>query len=264
MHNNILQYSGMTCHLVSKQVRKKNKQGIEVLAAGGRYDGLINSYRTLIEKGLPLKKGIRQSAVGISISLDKLVQSLQQEPCSVIENLSCMEVGICSLGSKDLLKEKARILKGLWAQDVRCCVLDITNLQDVDETCLELNCPHIILMKDSEDRNVIVRSREKDRFNDKKVLVNDVVDLLAKVAKISQKESRDCVSDQLYPFNNLVRSESKVSNAEKEHECNSTLIVIFETLEKLAANLKRRYENQVCLFPFNKRSFTYWSDQSFY
>lgn len=99
----------MTCHLVCRQVKKKNKHGLEVLAAGGRYDSLISSYRKIIEKGSPVNMGLRQTAVGISISLDKLVQMLLKEQCTEIINLSTLDVGICSFGSKVLLKEKAKV-----------------------------------------------------------------------------------------------------------------------------------------------------------
>lgn len=51
---------------------------------------------------------VSQSAVGISISLDKLVQALQEEKTET-EELTDFYTVICSLGRKPLLKEKTKV-----------------------------------------------------------------------------------------------------------------------------------------------------------
>jgi histidyl-tRNA synthetase len=73
---NIRQYSGMICQFVC-DLKKKHRHGNkEVLAAGGRYDSMIASYRKIVQEANPLSKEVpTQSAVGISLSLDKLVQA---------------------------------------------------------------------------------------------------------------------------------------------------------------------------------------------
>lgn len=52
-----------------------------------------------------------QSAVGISISLDKLVQAVQElrDTHGEILKINCFYCAICSLGRKPLLKEKTKV-----------------------------------------------------------------------------------------------------------------------------------------------------------
>lgn len=62
-----------------------------------------------MEKGKEVVSSIGQTAVGISISLDKLVQTMQAEQFLEIQELSSLDAVICSLSSNELLKEKARV-----------------------------------------------------------------------------------------------------------------------------------------------------------
>lgn len=42
---NVHQYSGMMCQFVCELKKKRRKGGMEVLAAGGRYDAMLNNFR---------------------------------------------------------------------------------------------------------------------------------------------------------------------------------------------------------------------------
>lgn len=95
-------------HLVC-YTKKKHKFGTEVLAAGGRYDTIISNFRETMDKGSLIAKSVPQSGVGISISLDKLVQTLQKEQTSDNFNLSSVDVLICSFASEILQKEKIKV-----------------------------------------------------------------------------------------------------------------------------------------------------------
>lgn len=94
------------CQLVCEFTKKR--RGKDVLAAGGRYDKLIASYRSVMEEANMIKKDIKQSAVGISISLDKLVQIFEKEKYQE-KNLTYLDAIICSPGTKTLLKEKSKV-----------------------------------------------------------------------------------------------------------------------------------------------------------
>lgn len=108
---NIQQYSGMICQFVC-ELKKKHKHGNkEVLAAGGRYDYMITSYRKIMENANMLARDIRQSAVGISLSLDKLVQAVVREENEDLPKMEVLDVAVCSVGSKPLLKEKTKVIK---------------------------------------------------------------------------------------------------------------------------------------------------------
>lgn len=254
VHNNVHQYSGVMIYLVC-HVKKKHKHGMEVLAAGGRYDEMICNYRNIMEKGSLITKTTPQSAVGISISLDKLIQTLQKEQFLEIYNISCVDCLICSLGSKLLQKEKAKVLKELWAVGIRCALIDAANLEEVDEQCIELNCQHVVLLKESEKGSVIIRSRERDRFHDKKVSWLKMCEYMLEI--VNQDNHAEFVSS----LSNLSRNESKVLSSE-QHESYTNLNIVFETLEKFSSNMKRRHEHQVfklfylylhlCLYSFSR------------
>lgn len=100
-------YSGMICQFVCELKKKHKRNSMDVLAAGGRYDNMIADFRNIMEQANMLSKDIQQSAVGVSISLDKVVQAIQEEQSIQEEQL--LDVVVCSLGTKTLLKEKAKV-----------------------------------------------------------------------------------------------------------------------------------------------------------
>lgn len=57
-----------------------------------------------------------------------------------------------------------KILKDLWAAGIRCSVLETQTLEETQEQCTELHVPHIVILQDTEQGIVRVRSWEKDRF----------------------------------------------------------------------------------------------------
>lgn len=57
-----------------------------------------------------------QSAVGMSISLDKIASVLKED------NTLSENVIICSLGQNVMVKEKAELVKSLWASEVKCSI----------------------------------------------------------------------------------------------------------------------------------------------
>lgn len=103
---NIQQYSGMICQFVCEVKKKHKHHSLEVLAAGGRYDSMVAYYRNMVEQANVLNS--KQSAVGISISLDKMVQVIQREQFEDSLRIDIPVVGVCSVGCTHL-KEKAKV-----------------------------------------------------------------------------------------------------------------------------------------------------------
>ncbi|XP_044265056.1 eIF-2-alpha kinase GCN2 [Tribolium madens] len=231
---NIQQYSGMICQFVC-ELKKKHRHGNkEVLAAGGRYDAMITSYRRIMENANILSRDIRQSAVGISLSLDKLVQAVDDLP-----SLEVLDVAVCSVGTKQLLKEKTQILRNLWSVGVRCAMIEATNIEEIQEQCGELRVPHVVMLKDSEQGTVRVRSWERDRFQEKTVKVPELVETMLRIIKCWKEGAQEVV-----PVTGTVfRSDSKSGYEKNEHEAN--VAVLFVTVDKLSANARRRYDIQI-------------------
>lgn len=234
---NIQQYSGVTFQFVCELRKRHKRDNMEVLAAGGRYDAMISEYRLIMEQANMLSKDLHQSAVGVSISLDKLAQAVQECSMSDLVNHEFLDVVVCSLGSKSLIKEKSRILRNLWSTGIRCCVIEANNIEEIQEQCSELKVPHVIMLKDSEQGSVRVRSWERDRFQEKTFSTTELTENMQRLLK-SWNENHQ---EQTVP---LSRSESK-SGEKQEHSHDVNVNVIFVTVEKLSANARRRYDNQV-------------------
>lgn len=207
---------------------------MEVLAAGGRYDNMIAEYRSIMEQANMLSKDLHQYGVGVSISVDKLAQAVQESFGTQFEFL---DVVVYSLGSKSLVKEKTKVLRSLWSAGIRACLIEANNMEEIQEQCNELKVPHVIMLKDSEQGSVRVRSWERDRFQEKTVNVADLTENMQKILKNWNDNGHN---------EQLVRSESKSGCAEKqEHGHEANVNVIFVTNEKLSANARRRYDNQI-------------------
>lgn len=82
---------------------------MDVVAAGGRYDNMISDYRSIMERANIECRDVQQSAVGISISLDKLVQALQEENKLEVNRMPFVDAVVCALGSKPLSDEKLKV-----------------------------------------------------------------------------------------------------------------------------------------------------------
>ena len=238
---NIQQYSGMICQFVC-ELKKKHKHGNkEVLAAGGRYDSMITSYRKMIDNANMSGRDIRQSAVGISLSLDKLVQAVMREQSEDLPNTEYLDVAVCSVGSKPMLKEKTKVLRSLWAVGLRCVMVEATNIEEIHEQCTELKVPHVIMLKDGEQGVVRVHSWERERFQEKMFKLPELVENMQRIIKTWKEGSQEVAP----AAGILSKSDSKSSYSEKNDAHDATVSVMFVTAEKLSANARRRYELQI-------------------
>lgn len=126
---NIHHYSGMICQFVCEVKKKHKHKNMEVIAAGGRYDAMITSYRTILEQANIVKRGVQQSAVGISLSMDRLVQVIQKDQSDDVPSANVVDVAVCSVGSKPMIKEKAKVgvlllLLSSFTIPVRDCTIE--------------------------------------------------------------------------------------------------------------------------------------------
>ncbi|XP_050296030.1 eIF-2-alpha kinase GCN2 isoform X2 [Anthonomus grandis grandis] len=244
---NIQQFSGMICQVVGELKKKKKHDNKEVVAVGGRYDGMIAHYRRIMEqaegKGA---KEIQQSAVGISISLDKLVQAVQKQDNEPLPKLNALDVIVCSVGCNQFVQEKAKILKDLWAAGVRCALIECSNTVDCQEQLMEVGVSHAIILKDNEQGTVRLKSWEKDsktsfdRFQEKCYSITEIVQVMQKILKVRN----DSLTETAQSATVLSRCDSKTNNSERS-ENDTPIDVLLVTSKKLSSNTRRRFENQV-------------------
>lgn len=74
--------------------------------------------KTLDMTGMASKE-VSQAAAGISISLDKIVSALQDE-----NNTPAVDVVVCSVGNRSMVKEKAAVIRDLWAAGIKSSLMD--------------------------------------------------------------------------------------------------------------------------------------------
>ncbi|XP_066996679.1 eIF-2-alpha kinase GCN2 [Anabrus simplex] len=230
---NVQQYSGMMCQFVCELKKKRRKGGLDVIAAGGRYDSLLAKFRQTLDMTAVAPRDVSQAAVGISISLDKIVSALQEED-NVAPNVN---VVLCSLGHRPMLREKAGVLRDLWAAGIKCQLMDnAQTLEEVQHYCREMSVTHIVMLKDTEAGVLRVRSLEKDRFQERKVNSSELVDCLLRLIRSSNDASES------NPV--LLRAESKVYSSSEIPAGSPLVNFSILTSGKPNANTRRRYENQ--------------------
>jgi len=85
-------------------------------------NSLCSVYRKTLDMTGMASKEVNQVAAGISISLDKIVCALQDENYT-----PAVDVVVCSFGLQSMLKEKAAVIRELWAAGIKVSLMD--NLQ---------------------------------------------------------------------------------------------------------------------------------------
>ncbi|XP_071450666.1 eIF-2-alpha kinase GCN2 isoform X2 [Hetaerina americana] len=204
---NVHQYSGMMCQMVCELKKKRRKGGLDIIAAGGRYDSLLTSYRRILDLTGMSSREVNQSAVGISLSLEKVALALyhQQQGLdgagewsgsgspTLLPKLSPLDVVVCCMGQIcAMTREMARIVRDLWSAGIRTSAMDsMQNFEDIQDYCQDLGITHIVILKDTETGSVRVSSWEKDRYNERRVNICDLVDHMQKTIRVAS--GGDCL-----------------------------------------------------------------------
>ncbi|XP_030764956.1 eIF-2-alpha kinase GCN2 [Sitophilus oryzae] len=240
---NVQQYSGMICQFVCELKKKRKHDNKEVVAIGGRYDAMIAYYRNIMEQTNMITKDVQQSAVGISISLDKLVQAIQKEDSEELPKVTTLDTVVCSVGSNHLLKEKIKMLKCLWRHGIKSSLIEETNSVEVQEQLMKIGVPHAFIFKDNDQ--VRVKSWDvssKDSFDKFQEKTYNTLDLQDNFSKLFRSRS-DSIVEGTQTSNILSRSESKNSYTDK-NDSEPVVDIVLVISGKASSTAKRRYDMQ--------------------
>lgn len=212
-----------------------------VIAVGERYDTMLLEYQKQAQNcnvNIP-NRGI--SGAGLSFSLDKLVAAIGSE---FEQECRGIDVAICVTGTRPPLKDVTHVLKGLWSADIRSGVVEAMNADEAQDLAKDLGAVHVILL--AEDGSLRVRSWDRERFQEKHVTRTELVQYISKMLKNDNNIQTDYTSTQYA----LTTSSSNISIKNTSTSTNSfinlpNVKVVFLMHEKLTANMRRRYENQV-------------------
>ncbi len=123
----------------------EKKRSIDILAAGGRYDKLISIFSRGRE--LPLGYG----AVGVSINVERIVQSAMQEPDDV--TLSTCDVMVCAVGENPMFSERSDLVVALRGQlrisaSIWYGTLTDAMLDDMQAYCRDCGIQYMVIVED--------------------------------------------------------------------------------------------------------------------
>nr|XP_039247644.1 eIF-2-alpha kinase GCN2-like [Styela clava] len=196
--HNLHQYSGVIFQ-VSTEIRKQKKIMNEVIAAGGRYDDLVQrlsipqlnhvgalkphdndgaSHATTTKK---------HCAFGVSVAIERIVmanlaehQSGSKSSMSLMQNntepsshsqhnsqlLSNIDVLVAVMGRSQLFQERIRILKQLWDAGIRAEMTlegtgsDADSLEILQEIAVKRSVSHLVVLK---DKDALIKVRSCDQ-----------------------------------------------------------------------------------------------------
>lgn len=224
----------VTCELK----HRRRRGGHDIIAAGGRYDQMLMSFRRVLERTGMASKEIKQYGAGISISLDKLV-SVVAEACENLngENKCGIDVAVwceVSPGSEGRReKEMMNVLREIWSLGLKVTILDLCTMEEILEYCRENSINHIVLLRNG---TLKVQTWERDRFQEKKWnTIQDIVEYL-------QRQSESAL-----PI--LNRSESKSSSTDTSvapsNPVNININFILSERDKLSGSGRRSFKNTI-------------------
>ncbi|XP_076299172.1 eukaryotic translation initiation factor 2 alpha kinase Gcn2 isoform X2 [Lasioglossum baleicum] len=230
--HNINQHSG-TIYQITCEVKRRRRKCGEVIAAGGRYDKMLSSFRKILERTEMANKETKQYGAGISISLEKLVSAVL-ETSESSESKYGIDVAISCLGNTRREKEMIDLLKEFWSFGLKVTVLDLMSVEEILEYCSEQSINQVVILKASEKGAVRVHTWERDRFQEKKIANKEVGEFLQRL-------------DTSTPI--LNRSESKTSANENyisnNNPNNININFILSERDKLSGSSRRSLKNSI-------------------
>ncbi|XP_072896472.1 eIF-2-alpha kinase GCN2 isoform X3 [Hemitrygon akajei] len=229
-------YSGIIFQFVAF-VNRRQHLVPDILAAGGRYDNLILEFQRLRLTG-PVP-----TAVGVSLALDKI-----STLCSdLIPPDGCHCKALVVAVSRILIDRSIGIIQNLWTVGINAELLCDVSQEEVQHHCKQTGTSYLILVSDKEKDHVKVRSFEKDKQMEKRVLEKKLVDhfsekLWCKVSddKSSSREPRENFSSQ-----DLIGSLCCVTGSFESNGGSITPHLTFIPPDKLSASNKEQYREKV-------------------
>ncbi|XP_072120701.1 eIF-2-alpha kinase GCN2 isoform X3 [Mobula birostris] len=229
-------YSGIIFQFVAF-VKRRHRLVPDILAAGGRYDNLI------LEFARPHLTGPVPTAVGVSLTLDK-ISSLSN---ALIPPDGCHYKAVVFAISRTLIDRSISIIQNLWTVGINAELLCDVSQEEVQQHCKQTGISYLILVSDKEKDHVKVRSFEKDKQTEKRVLVSKLVDhfsekLWRKVSddKSSSRESRETFSSQ-----GLIGSLCCATGSFESNGGSITPHLTFIPPDKLSVSNKEQYGEKV-------------------
>uniref|UniRef100_A0A8C8RLK2 eIF-2-alpha kinase GCN2 n=1 Tax=Pelusios castaneus TaxID=367368 RepID=A0A8C8RLK2_9SAUR len=234
----IQQHNGVIFQFIA-YIKRRQRTVPEILAAGGRYDHLIPQFRG------PQTVGPIPSAVGVSIAIEKITAAVSTMEDSV--TMGSCDLLVVSVGQMSMARA-INITQKLWTAGIPADIMyDWSQSQEeLQEYCKCSGITYVALVSEKEGSHVKVKSFEKERQTEKRILEFDLVEHLAQKlkTKVCDERSNREISDNL-SIQNLKGSFANSSGLFEPHATSVVPNVSVIAPEKLPASVRRRYETQV-------------------
>lgn len=222
-------------------VRKRNRTVPDIVAAGGRYDHLIQEFRG------PASTVPVPSAVGASLALEKvcLAMASMEEPPSV----SSCDVLVVPVGHSSMSRA-INVVQKLWSAGVSADITyDVSQSQEtLLDHCRLAGINFMAQVSDKEGHYVKVKSFEKDRQSEKRIPESDLADHIIQKCRTKFSDDRSIreMSEGL-SLQNLKGSQLNTSGSSEQHGSGSATNINVNVIspEKVSGSSRRRYESQI-------------------
>ncbi|CAM2115950.1 unnamed protein product [Caretta caretta] len=234
----VQQHNGVIFQFIA-YIKRRQRTVPEILAAGGRYDHLIPQFRG------PQTVGPLPSAVGVSIAIDKITAAVSSVEDSV--TMGSCDLLVVSVGQMSMTRA-INIVQKLWTAGIPADIMyDWSQSQEeLQEYCKCSGITYVALVSEKEGSHVKVKSFEKERQTEKRIVESDLIEHLAQKlkTKVCDERSNRETSDNL-SVQNLKGSFANTSGLFEPHGTSVVPNVSVIAPEKLPASVRRRYETQV-------------------
>ncbi|RMC00444.1 hypothetical protein DUI87_23054 [Hirundo rustica rustica] len=193
----------------------------------------------------PQTVGPVPSAVGVSIAIDKITAAVSSVEDSV--SVSSCDLLVVSAGQMSMGRA-INIVQKFWTAGIPAEIMyDWSQSQEeLQEYCRCSGITYVALVSEKEGSHVKVKSFEKDRQTEKRILESDLVDHL--VQKLKMKIGDERCSRETTDNLSIPNQKGSFTNLSGVFESHGTLAVPNVSViapEKLSASARRRQEIQV-------------------
>ncbi|XP_045917839.1 eIF-2-alpha kinase GCN2 isoform X2 [Micropterus dolomieu] len=222
-------------------IRKRKRTVPDIVAAGGRYDHLIQEFRG------PASTVPVPTAVGASVALDKVCAAItnMEEPPSV----SSCDALVVPVGHSSLSRA-INVVQKLWTLGISADIAyDVSQSQDtLLEHCRTAGINCMALVSDKEGIYVKVKSFEKDRQSEKRIPESDLADHIIQKCRTKFFEERNLreISESM-SLQNPKGSLLNTTGSSEQHGSSSAINMNVNVIspEKVSSSARRRYETQI-------------------
>ena len=181
-------------------------------------------------------KELKQSGVGIRISLDKLISlanELKDNQESRVEGKFAIVI-CCVGGIPKREKEVVEVLRELYALDFRVTFLDLSSAEEVMDYCLKNSIDHVVMLKKGEKGILMVQTWDKDRYQERKISIHDLTEYLQKQMEV------------VTPGLNRLESKTNVNNEFSTNiPANVNINFVLTARDKISGSARRSYKNSM-------------------